>query len=97
MTIIKEFYKPGYIFELTGDIETETKTVKVSAESEESVDGGRKLYLKAHNQQGEPSLEVCLVFKEPCPEILETAYSWMKDAQVNIGMGIKAGLKAVFL
>lgn len=97
MTIVKEFYKPDNIFELTGNIETDTGTVKVSAESEASVDGERKLYLKAHSQQGGPSLEVCLVFKEPCPELLETAYSWMKDAQVNIGMGIKAGLKAVFL
>lgn len=69
----------------------------VSAESKGAENSGRNLYLKALPNRGGTSLEVCLVFKEPCPEILETAYSWMKDAQVNIGMGIKAGLKAVFL
>ena len=86
MAIVKEFYRPGYIFELSGKMDTPSGAVELNAKSLDAGDGYRRLKLSAYRNAGLPDIQVELMFGRQCPEILTTAYSWVKG---SAGIGHK--------
>lgn len=86
MGIIREVYAPGYIFELSGRMKTAVGTAVLEAKSENAGDGHRKLRLMAYRDGNVHHVAACLTFERPCSEILRTAYTWVKDGKLEIGV-----------